>query len=144
MSELSQPLIKNLFAAMSHKGSEENEYVMKAIMRALALLQEKTIPFIETVVTELTSKLMLVAKVIRRCCVLYELNLSSDIRNKCKLYYFRTRASHISTIIYSSPYAFVSETRVKITRTMSPSLRPTCSLLSPRFSSKTSLVGILL
>lgn len=48
---------------MTHKGSEENEYIMKSIMRTMSLLQEKIIPVVQVVVSALTEKLMLVAKV---------------------------------------------------------------------------------
>ncbi|XP_067927952.1 exportin-2-like [Watersipora subatra] len=57
-----QTLLSNLFGAMSHKGSEENEYIMKSIMRTLSILQEKTIPYVEIIVASLTEKLLLVAK----------------------------------------------------------------------------------
>jgi len=63
LASQSEALLGNLFSAMGHKGSEENEYVMKAIMRSMSLLQEKIVPFVETLVLELTKKLMLVAKV---------------------------------------------------------------------------------
>lgn len=63
IEKFSQSLLANLFSAMGHEGSEENEYVMKSIMRTLSLLQEKMIPYMQTIVSELTSKLMLVAKV---------------------------------------------------------------------------------
>jgi exportin-2 (importin alpha re-exporter) len=39
LAGLEQPLLVNLFGAMSMPGSEENEYVMKAIMRSFSTLQ---------------------------------------------------------------------------------------------------------
>ena len=65
MEPHAQQTLSNLFGAMSHKGSEENEYIMKSIMRTMSLLEEKMVPFVEIVVTSLTEKLLLVAKVIR-------------------------------------------------------------------------------
>lgn len=58
-----ESLLGNLFSAMTHKGSSENEYVMKSIMRCMSVLQEKIIPIVETLVSEFTAKLLLVAKV---------------------------------------------------------------------------------
>ena len=64
MEPHAQQTLSNLFGAMSNKGSEENEYIMKSIMRTMSLLEEKMVPFVEIVVTSLTEKLLLVAKVI--------------------------------------------------------------------------------
>lgn len=63
MEPHAQQTLSNLFGAMAHKGSEENEYIMKSIMRTMSLLEEKMVPFVEIVVTSLTEKLLLVAKV---------------------------------------------------------------------------------
>lgn len=63
MEPHAQLLLSNLFGAMNHKGSEENEYIMKSIMRTMSLLEEKMIPYVEIVVSSLTDKLLLVAKV---------------------------------------------------------------------------------
>lgn len=90
-----QALLSNLFAAINHKGSEENEYVMKSIMRTLSLLEEKMLPVVEIVVSTLTQKLLLVAKVLvgfnmsLHVCVIYspqaiEKNLS--ICNQVSIY----------------------------------------------------------
>ena len=63
MAAHAELLLGNLFGAMRHKGSEENEYLMKAIMRTMSLLQEKMIGLIDSVVKSLTEKLIIVAKV---------------------------------------------------------------------------------
>lgn len=55
-------LLSNLFAVMERPVSEENEYVMKAIMRTFCTLQERVIPFLSVVLPKLTQKLQLVAK----------------------------------------------------------------------------------
>lgn len=72
LSGQAEPLLSGLFAAMGHKGSEENEYIMKSIMRTMSLLQEKMIPFVEIVVKSLTEKLLLVAKVIMSFALLVQ------------------------------------------------------------------------
>lgn len=55
-------LLSNLFKALSLPGSSENEYIMKAIMRSFSLLQEAIIPFIPSVISQLTQKLLAVSK----------------------------------------------------------------------------------
>ncbi|MEE6522494.1 hypothetical protein FKM82_021061 [Ascaphus truei] len=55
-------LLANLFKALSLPGSSENEYIMKAIMRSFSLLQEAIIPYIPSVITQLTQKLLAVSK----------------------------------------------------------------------------------
>ncbi|XP_031553352.1 exportin-2-like [Actinia tenebrosa] len=55
-------LIQNLFGTLTIHGSEENEYVMKAIMRTLSLLQETILPFLDPVLLKISEKLVLVAK----------------------------------------------------------------------------------
>ncbi|XP_042197781.1 exportin-2 [Callorhinchus milii] len=55
-------LLTNLFKALTLPGSSENEYVMKAIMRSFSLLQEAVVPYVPTLITQLTQKLLLVSK----------------------------------------------------------------------------------
>lgn len=55
-------LLTNLFKALTLPGSSENEYIMKAIMRSFSLLQEAIIPYIPTLITQLTQKLLAVSK----------------------------------------------------------------------------------
>ncbi|EDO41297.1 predicted protein [Nematostella vectensis] len=57
-----EKLLTNLFNALTVQGSEENEYIMKAIMRSLSLLQDTVVPYIGVVVAKLSEKLTLVAK----------------------------------------------------------------------------------
>ena len=76
MEPHAQQTLSNLFGAMYHKGSEENEYIMKSIMRTMSLLEEKMVPFVEIVVTSLTEKLLLVAKVIQ---VFWDMGLVNSV-----------------------------------------------------------------
>ncbi|CAG9813279.1 unnamed protein product [Phaedon cochleariae] len=55
-------LLSNLFAILDKPVSEQNEYVMKAIMRTFATLQERVIPFLNVALPKLTSILQMVAK----------------------------------------------------------------------------------
>ncbi|XP_046365033.2 exportin-2-like [Haliotis rufescens] len=55
-------MLPGLFAAMEMPGSVENEYIMKAIMRTMSLLQEHIIPIIQEVLKSLKNKLTLVCK----------------------------------------------------------------------------------
>nr|XP_042908071.1 exportin-2 [Parasteatoda tepidariorum] len=59
---LAELLLKNLYAAMEHKGSSENEYIMKAIMRTFSMLQEGVIPYLGTLLPQMTLKLTEVCK----------------------------------------------------------------------------------
>ncbi|XP_035826529.1 exportin-2 isoform X2 [Aplysia californica] len=65
-SELIQPiagdLLTNLFGAMERPGSTENEYIMKAVMRTMSLLQDQIHPMIPQLLTGLKAKLALVSK----------------------------------------------------------------------------------
>ena len=47
---------------MSRTGSEENEYVMKAIMRSFSTLQDAVVPYLSQTLPSLTTKLQLVAR----------------------------------------------------------------------------------
>ncbi|KAG7283270.1 LOW QUALITY PROTEIN: hypothetical protein CRUP_005012 [Coryphaenoides rupestris] len=62
MAPFTQDLLINLFKALSLPGSAENEYIMKAIMRSFSLLQEAIVPYIPTLIGQLTQKLLLVSK----------------------------------------------------------------------------------
>eukprot|EP00118_Oscarella_pearsei_P025556 m.308373 g.308373 ORF g.308373 m.308373 type:complete len:973 (+) comp43881_c0_seq1:68-2986(+) len=59
---LSERLLTNLFTALTLPGSQENEYVMKALMRSLSALKEHIIPFVSIVTQKLAEKLIAVAK----------------------------------------------------------------------------------
>lgn len=62
LAGLEQPMLVNLFQAMSFQGSEENEYLMKAIMRAFSSLQEAVLPYLVHTLEGLNQKLKLVTK----------------------------------------------------------------------------------
>lgn len=62
LSPLSANLLSGLFGVLSVAGSTENEYVMKAIMRSFATLQEITMPFMGVALPRLTEILTIVAK----------------------------------------------------------------------------------
>ena len=48
---------------MAVPGSEENEYVMKALMRIISLSQEQMMPYMQVLVNEVAQKLASVSKV---------------------------------------------------------------------------------
>ena len=50
-------LVVNLFGVLKLQGSEQNEYVMKAILRAMSTMQEKVAPYSDTLLKELSKKL---------------------------------------------------------------------------------------
>uniref|UniRef100_A0A3P8UU86 Exportin-2 n=1 Tax=Cynoglossus semilaevis TaxID=244447 RepID=A0A3P8UU86_CYNSE len=62
MAPFTEQLLNNLFKALSLPGSAENEYIMKAIMRSFSLLQDTIVPYIPTLIGQLTHKLLLVSK----------------------------------------------------------------------------------
>lgn len=47
---------------MNTSGSEENEYVMKTIMRSFGTLQEAVVPFLADLLPKLTEKLAIVSR----------------------------------------------------------------------------------
>lgn len=55
-------LMVNLFGAMNKEGSAENEYIMKAVMRTMSLLQEHILPIVPQLLQGLTQKLIIVSK----------------------------------------------------------------------------------
>lgn len=59
---LAQNLFTKLFHALSFSGSEENEYVMKAVMRVISLGQEQFVQYMPTLVNGLREKLVQVSK----------------------------------------------------------------------------------
>lgn len=59
---LAPDLLKGLFACLTFHGSEENEYVMKAIMRSFGILQDNIVPFLADLLPKLTDKLTVVSK----------------------------------------------------------------------------------
>uniref|UniRef100_A0AAR2IME0 Exportin-2 n=1 Tax=Pygocentrus nattereri TaxID=42514 RepID=A0AAR2IME0_PYGNA len=62
IAPFTEQLLNNLFNAMAIPGSSENEYIMKAIMRSFSLLQETIVPYVPTLIGQLTQKLLLVSK----------------------------------------------------------------------------------
>lgn len=62
MAPFTEQLLNNLFKGLALPGSAENEYIMKAIMRSFSLLQESIVPYIPTLIGQLTHKLLLVSK----------------------------------------------------------------------------------
>lgn len=59
---INKELFLNLFGALQLPGSEENEYVMKAIMRVCTTLQDSLSPFVKDIIESLTQKLTIVSK----------------------------------------------------------------------------------
>lgn len=55
-------LIQNLFGAMQLPGSMENEYLMKALMRSMSIMQDNLVPMVPVILKSLTEKLCVVAK----------------------------------------------------------------------------------
>ncbi|RZC37968.1 exportin-2 [Asbolus verrucosus] len=62
LEPLANQLLSNLFAILEKPVSEENEYVMKTIMRSFSALQERVIPYLQVTLPKLTEKLQAVAK----------------------------------------------------------------------------------
>ncbi|XP_071494645.1 exportin-2-like [Diadema antillarum] len=62
LQPLMEDLLTNLFNALTVQGSEENEYIMKSIMRCLSVLQHAVVPYLPVVLAKLTEKLILVSK----------------------------------------------------------------------------------
>lgn len=62
LSSLVADLLKGLFGCLNMSGSEENEYVMKAIMRSFGILQEAVVPFLADLLPKLTEKLAIVSR----------------------------------------------------------------------------------
>ncbi len=50
-------LLGNLFRVLKIQGSEQNTYVMKAILRAMSIMQDKVVPYSDTLLKELSKKL---------------------------------------------------------------------------------------
>ncbi|XP_033214129.1 exportin-2 isoform X2 [Belonocnema kinseyi] len=62
MVPLAAELLNSLFVAVEIPGSEDNEYIMKAIMRSFAILQDNVVPHLPNLLPKLTEKLVTVAK----------------------------------------------------------------------------------
>lgn len=62
LAPLTPTLFQNLFAKFSGHGAEDNEYIMKCIMRALACTKSSAVPFTPIIMTQLNNKLVQVAK----------------------------------------------------------------------------------
>ncbi|KAI4498822.1 hypothetical protein M0802_005997 [Mischocyttarus mexicanus] len=91
---LAPELFKGLFACLTQPGSEENEYVMKAIMRSFGILQENIISFLADLLPKLTEKLTMVAK--------------NPTRPNFNHYLFETLSLSIKFVCKSSPDAVLS------------------------------------
>ena len=57
-----ESVLTNLFNALNMPGSEENEYVMKAILRSMSTMKEKVVPYSETLLQQLATKLTAVSQ----------------------------------------------------------------------------------
>ncbi|XP_044745803.1 exportin-2 [Coccinella septempunctata] len=62
LEPLAGELLTNLFGILDRPVSEENEYVMRAIMRTFSTLQDKVIPFLAAALPKITGKVEQVAK----------------------------------------------------------------------------------
>lgn len=62
LQPVAEILLKNMFSALDHPGSRENEYIMKAIMRSFSVLQEAVIQYLPQLLPKLTEKLTEVSK----------------------------------------------------------------------------------
>merc|ERR1719154_994622 len=62
LAPLAENLLKNLFSAFDQPGSNENEYIMKAVMRSFSGLQEAVVPYLAHLLPPLTTKLTQAAK----------------------------------------------------------------------------------
>ena len=57
-----ETLLVNLFNVLKVEGSEQNEYVMKAIMRSMSTMQDSIAPYSETLLNQLSAKLAQVSQ----------------------------------------------------------------------------------
>lgn len=57
-----EPVLVNLLGVLKIQGSELNEYAMKAILRTMSTMQEKIVPYSETLFKELVEKLAAVSQ----------------------------------------------------------------------------------
>ena len=62
IAPLAADLLKCLFAVLDTPGAGENEYIMKAIMRSFATLQEAVVPFLADLLPKLTETLTIIAR----------------------------------------------------------------------------------
>ncbi|XP_066597006.1 exportin-2 isoform X2 [Prorops nasuta] len=62
LTPMAPELLKGLFNCLVMPGSEENQYVMKAIMRSFGTLQDSIYPFLADLLPSLTEKLTMVAR----------------------------------------------------------------------------------
>ncbi|BES95153.1 CAS/CSE protein, C-terminus [Nesidiocoris tenuis] len=62
LTPLAPNLLKGLFGIFDFPGSEENEYVMKAIMRSFSILDDAVLPFLGGMLPVLTQKLIAASK----------------------------------------------------------------------------------
>jgi len=62
LAPILEPLITSLFGVLTFEGSAENEYIMKAIMRTIAVSGNSIQPYLSAILTHLNSKLAEVCK----------------------------------------------------------------------------------
>lgn len=62
IAPLAVDLLNGLFTALENAGSEDNEYIMKAIMRSFVILQDNVLPHLANLLPKLTDILVTVAK----------------------------------------------------------------------------------
>ncbi|XP_001606668.1 exportin-2 [Nasonia vitripennis] len=94
IAPLAADLLKCLFAVLDSPGSEENEYIMKAIMRSFATLQDAVVPFLADLLPKLTQKLEIVAR--------------NPSRPNFNHYLFETLSISIKIVCKSNPKAVAS------------------------------------
>lgn len=87
-------LLNGLFAVLNNQQSSENEYVMKAIMRSLSILQASSLPFMSVALPKLTEILTNVAK--------------NPSRPHFNHYLFETLACAIQIVCKTQPEAVTS------------------------------------
>ena len=89
-----ESLLTGLLKCLQMQGSQENEYVMKALMRSLSVMKEKVTPYASSLMSELTTKLTVVSQNPSKphfnhylfesiCCVIrYSCKISPDLSTK--------------------------------------------------------------
>ena len=87
-------LLTSLLKCLTIQGSEENEYVMKSMMRALSTMKEKVTPYAPSLMSQLAAKLALVSQNPSKphfnhylfesiCCIIrYSCKISPDLSTK--------------------------------------------------------------
>eukprot|EP00117_Sycon_ciliatum_P032906 scpid41873/ scgid25428/ Exportin-2; Cellular apoptosis susceptibility protein; Chromosome segregation 1-like protein; Importin-alpha re-exporter len=57
-----KPLLAHMFSALSQPGSQESDYVMKALMRTLSAARDHILPYVPSLLEQLKAKVIMVAK----------------------------------------------------------------------------------